>query len=135
MITTPLIATYAQQKRNRDVVDSTDESPIIMRDVMQTQSLNSNEINQYENQQDLSMHIEYNNTEFSDIEEPSMPQTRTRSQSRAKENSIPPPVLSENEVIAPKKRVVRKKGVEKVRRRRAIKEDEQLTDDEAEYIS
>jgi hypothetical protein len=68
------------------------------------------------------------NIEFSDIDEPLLERPRTRSQSRAKEPSQPPMEIEQVD----KKKVSRKQRLPKAgpKRRRAIVQEQTLTDDE-----
>ena len=77
---------------------------------------------QQEQQQSPLMHENNNNFEFSDTDEPRM----TRSQSRAKENSVPP---TEEPKPTALKRSKKTTKTERVRRRRPLKE-EPISDDD-----
>ncbi|KAG5674009.1 hypothetical protein PVAND_004002 [Polypedilum vanderplanki] len=113
-------------KYNRDVVDYAVHSP--EEPIDETFADDNEYIDQQ--QQDVFMHENNANIEFSDIEEPIARTTRTtRSQSRAKENSIPPPPMTMEELSKPIKRN-RKKVTEKVRRRKAVHEQIISDDDE-----
>lgn len=81
---------------------------------------------QQQQQQESPLMHENNNFEFSDIDEPRMTRARTRSQSRAKENSIPP--TDEPKPMALKRNKKTTK-TERVRRRRPLKE-EPISDDD-----
>jgi hypothetical protein len=111
-------------KHSRDVVD-------YMRSLEETRVgtpsiADDDDDNRYiDQQQDVLMHDDNANIEFSDIEEPLMTRT-TRSQSRAKENSVPPPT---EDISKPLKRN-RKKVTEKVPRRRRVKQEEVISDDD-----
>lgn len=142
MIPNPLFQQQQQQltsssrtkksKHHHDVVDGAliEQEPTI-RDV--PPKMPQNDIENDDNQAEALMHEIYS-TEFSDIEEPIVNRARTRSQSRAKEGSIPPAQLVKEPKNKPLKRS-RKKVTDKVSRRRKIREetDDDDDDDEMEW--
>lgn len=75
-------------------------------------------------QQSIELNYEINNFEFSDSDEPRMTRSRTRSQSRAKEYSVPP---TEEPKVTGLKRG--KKAAKTDRRRKPLKE-EPISDDD-----
>lgn len=151
MITIPHLQQHQQQiaasnsskksnKHNRDTVDYVHE---LEEDVPLTMPNAFDDDNQYIDQQDSVMHNIANDIEFSDVEEvPRMTRVSTRSQSRAKENSLPPTsayfetedILQESTPVQTKPLKRNKKKItEKVRRRRAVREDPTSDGDEIEY--
>ena len=81
---------------------------------------------QQQQQQQSVLNHENNNFEFSDIDEPQMTRARTRSQSRAKENSVPPTNESQTTALKRSKKTTK---TERVRRRRPLKQ-EPISDDD-----
>lgn len=81
---------------------------------------------QQQQQQESPLMHENNNFEFSDIDEPQMTRARTRSQSRAKENSVPPTDEPKPMALRRGKKTTK---TERVRRRRPLKE-EPISDDD-----
>lgn len=81
---------------------------------------------QQQNRQTPLMHEHNNNFEFSDTDEPRMTRARTRSQSRAKENSAPPADELKPTALKRSKKTTK---TERVRRRRPLKE-EPISDDD-----
>lgn len=124
-------------KHTYDVVDhvhAMDESiPVrnvtpsfVIDDVNDDNEFSDGQQQQQQQHQESPLMYENNNFEFSDIDEPRMTRARTRSQSRAKENSIPPTDEPKPTALKRNKKTTK---TERVRRRRPLKE-EPISDDD-----
>lgn len=117
---------YRSKKGSRDVVDAMYEQAAHVTDeaIAQDVTMSSGGDNELINQGGGGDSLMHENIEFSDIEEPiAIEPVRTRSQSRAKETSLPPSDIDE------KKKRGRPKNARVKKHRRIVETDDENEDD------